>query len=140
MGFCPPVPWPRTRLLVSLAHHSKLVQTLRVYDLVGFQTEEWLESFRHYVEREMGGTVDGDFVTLGNRTIQAIACPIGINAQEYASAAVSDAAKDMYEKVRRSLQDRPMIVGVDRLDYSKGLEERFNGYADRKSTRLNSSH
>lgn len=77
----------------------------------------------------MNGSVDGDFVTLGDRTIQAIACPIGINAQEYAHAAVSEAASDMYEKVRRSLQDRVMIVGVDRLDYSKGLEERFNGYA-----------
>lgn len=129
MGFFLHIPWPPTRLLVSLPHHSKLVQALFAYDVVGFHTEEWLESFRHYVEREMGGSVDGDFVTLGKRTIQAIACPIGINAQEYASAAVSDAAKDMYEKVRRSLQDRAMIVGVDRLDYSKGLEERFNGYA-----------
>ena len=129
MGFFLHIPWPPTRLLVSLPHHSKLVQTLFAYDVVGFHTEEWLESFRHYVEREMNGSVDGDYVTLGNRTIQAIACPIGINAQEYAGAAVSDPAKDMYEKVRRSLQDRAMIVGVDRLDYSKGLEERFNGYA-----------
>ncbi|WP_242122775.1 alpha,alpha-trehalose-phosphate synthase (UDP-forming) [Sphingobium sp. Sx8-8] len=129
MGFFLHIPWPPTRLLVSLPHHTKLVQTLFAYDVVGFHTEEWLESFRHYVEREMGGTVDGDYVTLGNRTIQAIACPIGINAQEYADAATSEAAGDMFEKVRRSLQDRAMIVGVDRLDYSKGLEERFNGYA-----------
>ncbi len=129
MGFFLHIPWPPTRLLVSLPHHTKLVQTLFAYDVVGFHTEEWLESFRHYVEREMGGTVNGDLVTLGDRTIQAIACPIGINAQQFASAAVSDDAKDMYEKVRRSLQDRSMIVGVDRLDYSKGLEERFNGFA-----------
>jgi trehalose 6-phosphate synthase len=129
MGFFLHIPWPPTRLLVSLPHHTKLVQTLFAYDVVGFHTEEWLESFRHYVEREMGGTVDGDYVTLGGRTIQAVACPIGINAKEYADAATSEAAKEMFEQVRRSLQERPMIVGVDRLDYSKGLEERFNGYA-----------
>lgn len=129
MGFFLHIPWPPTRLLVSLPHHTKLVRTLFAYDVVGFHTEEWLESFRHYIEREMGGTVNGDFVTLGDRTIQAIACPIGINAQEFANAAVSDAARTMYEQVRRSLQDRAMLVGVDRLDYSKGLEERFNGYA-----------
>lgn len=128
IGFFLHIPWPPTRLLVSLPHHTKLVQTMFAYDVVGFHTEEWLESFRHYVEREMGGTVDGDYVTLGDRTIQAIACPIGINAQAFAEAAVSDAAVDMREQVRRSLQDRAMIVGVDRLDYSKGLEERFNGY------------
>ncbi|MET0249949.1 MAG: alpha,alpha-trehalose-phosphate synthase (UDP-forming) [Sphingobium sp.] len=128
IGFFLHIPWPPTRLLVSLPHHTKLVQTLFAYDVVGFHTEEWLESFRHYVEREMGGTVDGDSVTLGDRTIQAIACPIGINAQAFADAASSETAVDMRELVRRSLQDRAMIVGVDRLDYSKGLEERFNGY------------
>ena len=44
-------------------------------------------------------------------------------------AAASDAAVEMHRQVRASLQDRSLIVGVDRLDYSKGLEERFNGYA-----------
>ncbi len=129
MGFFLHIPWPPTRLLVSLPHHSKLVSTLFAYDVVGFHTEEWLESFRHYVEKEMGGRVDGDFVTVGDRTIQAIACPIGINGQQFAEAARSEPAKEMYTQIRRSLQDRAMIVGVDRLDYSKGLEERFNGYA-----------
>jgi trehalose 6-phosphate synthase len=129
IGFFLHIPWPPTRLLVSLPHHSKLVSTLFAYDVVGFHTEEWLESFRHYVEREMGGTVDGDFVTVGDRTIQAVACPIGINAQEFAEAATSDAADDMSSLIRASLQDRTMIIGVDRLDYSKGLEERFGGYS-----------
>ncbi|MBH1999803.1 MAG: alpha,alpha-trehalose-phosphate synthase (UDP-forming) [Sphingomonadaceae bacterium] len=129
MGFFLHIPWPPTRLLVSLPHHTKLVSTLFAYDLVGFHTEEWLESFRHYVEREMGGSVNGDFVTVGDRTIQAVACPIGINAKAFAEAADSDAAREMLGLVRASLQDRAMIVGVDRLDYSKGLEERFNGYA-----------
>lgn len=129
MGFFLHIPWPPTRLLVSLPHHSKLVSTLFAYDVIGFHTEEWLESFRHYVEREMGGTVNGDFVTVGDRTVQAIACPIGINAQEFADAAASETALEMFQQVRRSLQHRALIVGVDRLDYSKGLEERFNGYA-----------
>ncbi|SCW90062.1 trehalose 6-phosphate synthase [Sphingobium faniae] len=129
MGFFLHIPWPPTRLLVSLPHHSKLVSSLFAYDVVGFHTEEWLESFRHYVEKEMGGTVKGDYVTLGDRTIEAIACPIGINAQAFAQAATSETAQKMHRQVRASLQDRALIVGVDRLDYSKGLEERFNGYA-----------
>ncbi|MFC3441302.1 alpha,alpha-trehalose-phosphate synthase (UDP-forming) [Sphingobium rhizovicinum] len=128
MGFFLHIPWPPTRLLVSLPHHTKLVSTLFAYDVIGFHTEEWLESFRHYVEKEMNGTVDGDYVTVGDRTIQAVACPIGINAQDFKDAAISATADEMGELVRASLQNRTMIVGVDRLDYSKGLEERFNGY------------
>lgn len=129
IGFFLHIPWPPTRLLVSLPHHSKLVETLFAYDVVGFHTEEWLESFRHYVEREMGGTVNGDFMTLGDRTIQAVACPIGVDAKAFIAAADSNAAHEMREQVGESLQGRALIVGVDRLDYSKGLEERFNGYA-----------
>src|SRR3546814_20527216 len=58
IGFFLHIPWPPTRLLVSLPHHRALVESLFAYDVIGFQTEEWLESFRHYVEKEMGGTVD----------------------------------------------------------------------------------
>ncbi|MDF0543473.1 alpha,alpha-trehalose-phosphate synthase (UDP-forming) [Sphingobium sp. H39-3-25] len=129
MGFFLHIPWPPTRLLVSLPHHSALVETLFAYDVIGFHTEEWLESFRHYVEKEMGGTVNGDYVTLGDRTIQAVACPIGIDTSEFVAGANSKAASDMRKRVTDSLQRRAMIVGVDRLDYSKGLEERFSGYA-----------
>lgn len=129
MGFFLHIPWPPTRLLVSLPHHTKLVSTLFAYDVVGFHTEEWLESFRHYVEKEMGGTVDGDFVTVGDRTIQAVAFPIGIDARQFQDAAVSEDAQAMFKQVRASLQDRSLIIGVDRLDYSKGMDERFNGYA-----------
>ncbi|MBB4640278.1 alpha,alpha-trehalose-phosphate synthase (UDP-forming) [Rhizorhapis suberifaciens] len=128
IGFFLHIPWPPTRLLVSLPHHRQLVDTLFAYDVVGFQTEEWLESFRHYVEKEMGGTVDGDTCTVGDRSIQAIACPIGIDIKDFVEAAQSPAAAQMRQQMRASLQDRSLIVGVDRLDYSKGLEERFAGY------------
>ena len=46
--------------MVSLPYHQRLVRSMLAYDLIGFQTEEWLESFHHYVERELGGTVGSD--------------------------------------------------------------------------------
>ena len=128
IGFFLHIPWPPTRLLVSLPHHRQLVEAMFAYDVVGFQTEEWLESFRHYVEKEMGGTVEGDICTVGERSIRAIACPIGIDFQDFVEAAQSPAAAQMRRQMRASLQNRSLIVGVDRLDYSKGLEERFAGY------------
>jgi trehalose 6-phosphate synthase len=55
MGFFLHIPFPPSRLMVSLPFHEGLVLSLLAYDVIGFQTEEWLESFRHYVSRELGG-------------------------------------------------------------------------------------
>ena len=129
MGFFLHIPWPPTRLLVALPQHRRMVEALFAYDVVGFQTEEWLESFRHYVVHEMGGALgDGDEVTVGARTIRAIACPIGVDAQEFVSAANGAKARETQLRMLESGIGRSMMVGVDRLDYSKGLEERFAGY------------
>lgn len=129
MGFFLHIPWPPTRLLVALPQHRRLVESLFAYDVVGFQTEEWLESFRHYVVTEMGGVLsDGDCVTVGGRTIRAIACPIGIDADSFIKAANGPVAKATHLRMLESAVGRSMMVGVDRLDYSKGLAERFSGY------------
>jgi trehalose 6-phosphate synthase len=129
MGFFLHIPWPPTRLLVALPQHRRLVESLFAYDVVGFQTEEWLESFRHYVVTEMGGTLaDGDCITVGGRTIRAITCPIGVDAESFIAAANGPVAKATQLRMLESGVGRSMMVGVDRLDYSKGLAERFSGY------------
>jgi trehalose 6-phosphate synthase len=129
IGFFLHIPWPPARLLVSLPFHERLVRSMLAYDLVGFQTEEWLESFRHYVERELGAVMDADgTVHLDGRTVKAAVFPIGIDYDEFKQAADSDTAQQAYGRLRKSAEGKHIIVGVDRLDYSKGLEERFNGY------------
>jgi trehalose 6-phosphate synthase len=129
LGFFLHIPWPPTALLVALPQHRRLVEALFAYDVVGFQTEEWLDSFHHYVTQQMGGTLETDNrVTVGGRTIRAIACPIGIDADEFIAAATSPEAQATHQRVVASSVGRSLLVGVDRLDYSKGLEERFSGY------------
>jgi trehalose 6-phosphate synthase len=123
------IPWPPTRLLVSLPYHERLVTSMLGYDLIGFQTVEWLESFLHYVERELELKVspDGTFEYEG-RTITARAFPIGIDFEEFTEAAKSQQAKSGYDKLHNSARGRKVVIGVDRLDYSKGLGERFDSY------------
>jgi trehalose 6-phosphate synthase len=129
MGFFLHIPWPPSRLLVSLPFHQALVKSLLAYDVIGFQTEEWLESFRHYVERELGGRCDSDgTVHVGDRSVHAAAYPIGIDFKEFEEAAKSEVARSACARLRASSDGRQTIIGVDRLDYSKGLEERFLGY------------
>ncbi|QNE33200.1 trehalose-6-phosphate synthase [Sphingomonas sp. NBWT7] len=129
LGFFLHIPWPPTRLLTALPEHRRLVEALFAYDVVGFQTAEWLETFHDYVVREMGGSIGpDDLITVGGRTIRAIACPIGIDAKEFIASATSAEATRTHDRMVDSIDGRRLIVGVDRLDYSKGLEERFNGY------------
>jgi trehalose 6-phosphate synthase len=129
IGFFLHIPWPPSRLLLSLPSHRELVESLFDYDVVGFQTEDWLDSFTHYVTHEMGATMDDHgHVTVGGRTIRLIVCPIGIDAENFAAATHSETARAAYERMMISANDRALIIGVDRLDYSKGLQERFLGY------------
>ena len=129
IGFFLHIPWPPQRLLVSLPFHERLVRSMLAYDLIGFHTEEWLESFHHYITRELGGTVAADgTVTVGDRTVKTAAFPIGIDFSEFDEALASEETKQAYGTLKRSAEDKKIIIGVDRLDYSKGLEERFQGY------------
>ncbi|MBC2665741.1 trehalose-6-phosphate synthase [Novosphingobium flavum] len=129
IGFFLHIPWPPRRLLATLPEASQLVEGLLDYDLIGFHTKEWLQSFCDYAQEELGGTVsqDGVLTALGRR-VRLIACPAGIDAKEFAALAASQKARETFERVRESAVGRTLIVGVDRLDYSKGLEERFLGY------------
>jgi len=129
IGFFLHIPWPPRRLLTTLPEARELVHALLAYDLIGFHTQEWLLSFWEYARTELGGTIDeNNVLTVGTRSVQLIACPIGIDAKEFAALAASTKARETHERVHRSVVGRALIVGVDRLDYSKGLEERFLGY------------
>ena len=129
IGFFLHIPWPARQVITTLPGHRKLVEALFAYDLVGFQTREWLEAFQDYVVHEVGGSVgkDGRLKAFGASTCAA-AFPIGIDAEDFAAAVGSTTAMRMYDRMAASTAFRSMIVGVDRLDYAKGLEERLMGY------------
>ena len=128
MGFFLHIPWPPRRLLATLPNANALVESLFAYDVIGFHTQEWLDSFCDYATADMGATIEGDIATLGDRQVKLIADPIGIDAQEFADMAGGVQARLAFRRMRDSAVGRDMIVGVDRLDYSKGLEELFLGY------------
>lgn len=128
IGFFLHIPWPPRRLLATLPEAPALVRSLLAYDVIGFHTKEWLQSFCDYVRAELGGVIDDDgTLTLGDRKVQLLDCPIGIDAG-FGKLADTKPALETFNRVRDSAVGRALIVGVDRLDYSKGLEERFLGY------------
>ncbi len=123
------IPWPPTRLLVSLPHYERLVRTLLEYDLVGFQCGEWLESFLHFCRKELGADVDEATgrVSIDGRTTIARAYPIGIDYDHFMAQGETQEARDAEQSVVSSTRRRTSMIGVDRLDYSKGLPERLDG-------------
>jgi trehalose 6-phosphate synthase len=128
IGFFLHTPWPPERLLTSLPFHERLVRSMLDYDLIGFQTSEWLDSIHHFVDRDLGGTVEGDTVRVGERNLKAAAFPIGIDFNDFAEAASTPVSEAAHRRLVASAAGRHVIIGVDRLDYSKGLGERFLGY------------
>jgi trehalose 6-phosphate synthase len=129
IGFFLHIPWPARQLVTTLPRHRQLVEALFSYDLIGFQTGEWLDAFTDYLVHEVGGEVgkDGWLMAFGSK-VRAGAFPIGIDATEFAAAVRSPAAVKMYDRMAASTVFRSLIIGVDRLDYSKGLEERLLGF------------
>lgn len=129
IGFFLHVPWPARQLVSTLPPHRQLVQALFDYDLVGFQTEEYLQAFEEYVIAEAGGErlPDGRLRAFG-RTLTVGAFPIGIEAAEFEDLVRSPRGRRTHDIMAAHTVFRSLIVGVDRLDYSKGLEERFLGF------------
>lgn len=129
IGFFLHIPWPPTRLLTSLPFHQRLVETMLSYDLIGFQTEEWLSSFVHYCENELGASVDhaSGRIEHGGRTVIARAYPIGIDWDHFQILGASEEARAAELRFLSSTRNRVGMIGVDRLDYSKGLPERIDG-------------
>jgi trehalose 6-phosphate synthase len=131
IGYFLHIPWPARRLITTLPNHSDLVRALFDYDLVGFQSEDSLSAFREYVTDEIGGEVTGaGQATAFGRQLQLGAFPIGLDAEAFAASANGEAAQRWRGRMEASLAGRRLIIGVDRLDYSKGLEERFLAYEE----------
>ncbi len=131
MGFFLHTPWPPTNLFVSLPYHERLVKALLHYDLLGFQNDVWLDSFLHYCWKEMGADVNYETgeVTVDGRTTVARAYPIGIDFDFFRSKGETGEARQAGQRLLASTRHRTAMIGVDRLDYSKGLPERMDGIA-----------
>ena len=129
MGFFVHIPWPPEGLLTTLPFHDRLVESILAYDVIGFQTSEWLENFVQYVTKHLGIRIDDDLVAhRDGRSIRLGVYPIGIDPDQLDRMLTTDNAAHAFETVKLSAGSRKTIIGVDRLDYSKGLIERFNGY------------
>jgi trehalose 6-phosphate synthase len=103
-----------------------LMRGLAAADVIGFQTERDLQSFKDYVRQEAGGTIAADgTITCFDRRIEAGAFPIGIDARAFATMAEKALGKPECRQLKKGLGSRKLMIAIDRLDYSKGIPNRF---------------
>ncbi|WP_299626816.1 alpha,alpha-trehalose-phosphate synthase (UDP-forming) [Pelagibius sp.] len=129
MGFFLHIPWPALQVFTALPMHRDIVKALCAFDLIGFQTKEDLSCFQDYIRREAGGEVgrNGTIKAFG-RVLRAGTFPIGIDTEDFAKMAAESGESKQVHRLKQSLQARDLIIGVDRLDYSKGLINRVEAF------------
>jgi len=131
IGFFLHIPLPPPLLLAAIPGHDWLIRALFAYDLVGFQSQADLGHFAGYAEAEAHAQrVDENRWRAFGRTVQAGAYPIGIDVDEFTRLTQAPEAMEMYERMKREYSRRKLLVGVDRLDYSKGLPQRLRAFRE----------
>lgn len=128
IGFFLHIPCPPPEILTALPNHERLLPSLCDYDLVGFQTGDDAFNFSRYLTRECGlHSRDFNFIA-GDRTVRVGAFPVGIETEAFVHLARNSMRLPFVKRVMKSLNGRVLIIGVDRLDYSKGIAQRLSAF------------
>lgn len=130
IGFFLHIPFPHIEMLRILPTYAELLRELTAYDVVGFQTDSDVRSFLSGVEYVWGRDVLGadGRITIGSRSLTVGVFPIGVDVATIESQAAEASQSEPVRRMSASLLGRRLMIGVDRLDYSKGLIERFAAY------------
>ena len=124
------IPFPNIEVLRALPVYGELLHALLAYDVLGFQTENDLSAFHSAVTAMWGpAAIDaGGSVVVGERRVTVGVFPIGVDVDAVQREATEAQASDAHRRMVAGLLGRKLMIGVDRLDYSKGLVERFRAY------------
>ena len=129
IGFFLHIPFVPPSVLDALPPARGLMEAMCDYDIVGFQTETHRQDFLDCARRFAGFAVEGEEVVTNGRRVRAITDPIGIDAAGFARIAARSVGTAYIQRVRESLVGRALAISAERLDYSKGLPNRFEGFA-----------
>jgi trehalose 6-phosphate synthase len=128
IGFFLHTPWPTRAVIGGVPHHRDLIESMLAYDLIGFQTEEDRDNFLAYVQSDLDLVVHDGIVTSRHGKTRAAVFPIGIDPEKFAQLAAKAVSHPDVSRLRRSLNGEKLAIGVDRLDYSKGLINRIRAF------------
>ncbi|MGA7994630.1 MAG: trehalose-6-phosphate synthase [Bradyrhizobium sp.] len=128
LGFFLHTPWPARSVIEGVPHHRELIEAMLAYDLIGFQTQGDCDNFLGYISSDLGLDVEGGVIASRFGRTRVAVFPIGIDPEKFAQQAAKAVSHPDVSRLRRSLNGEKLAIGVDRLDYSKGLINRINAF------------
>ncbi len=130
VGFFLHIPFPHYEVLRALPVYVELLRDLCQYDVVGFQTANDLNGFRASIRYVWGdeAVCEPDSVRVEGRRVRAGIFPIGVDVDAIQAESQATRESDAVRRMTRSVGGRQLVIGVDRLDYSKGMVERFQAF------------
>ncbi len=127
------IPFPALDIFMKLPWRRQLLEALLDYDLIGFQTPRDRQNFAYCVrslERNTHLRGKGRVVTLqvGSRRVRLGAFPIGIDFDDFSTGAASEEIAQVVQGLREDTRNRQLLLGIDRLDYTKGIPDKLRAY------------
>src|SRR5437660_9548965 len=129
------IPFPPYDIFAKLPQQQRLLRALLQFDLLGFQTRRDLRNFLQCVRRVLPDaavhTIAGlHLIRVEKREVRVGSFPIGIDFESFEKGAASQEVAQRAEQLRAAFPGCQLVLGVDRLDYSKGIPERLRAFRD----------
>ena len=128
IGYFHHIPWPAPEVLATLPGTKELLSSIASYDLVGVQSERDADNLRRNLNEELGANRIAASTAACAHDTRIQCFPIGIDASEFQQIAARSHVNRLVRQTSAGLGSRKLIIGVDRLDYSKGIPERMAAY------------
>jgi len=119
------IPWPAMEVFRILPWARELLRGMLGCDLIGFHVEEYVDNFLESAETLLGAEVDGNVIRYDGHETRVEAHPIGIEVDRFKEMAHDPSIEQEAQKFRERLGTDNVVIGIDRLDYTKGIHSRM---------------
>lgn len=127
IGFFLHIPFPASELFRTIANRERLLEGVLGADLIGFHTAGYMRSFASSLLRVLGIPSSVDRVFHGQREVRLGVFPMGVDTEKFQSLAESPEVQARVAELR-GMDDCAIVLGIDRLDYTKGIRRRLLAY------------
>ena len=128
IGYFHHIPFPSYELFRVLPERETVLNGLLGADLIGFHTHDYMRHFISAIYRVLQLESSLDEIQLSDRVVHVDTFPMGINYDQYHDTALKPEVKQKVKELRKNMGEHPIILSVDRLDYSKGILHRLIGF------------
>lgn len=125
IGFFLHIPFPSSEMFRLLPWREEMLRGMLGADFIGFHTLDYARHFQYSLLRVLGVDSRGGRLPWEGRYVESRALPLGIDAEAFEQRVTTDGARLEYERVLEAARGRRILLGVDRLDYTKGIPERM---------------